>query len=111
MPASGLPRGFGEGLQKLKWLERAMIDDEDAMPIPGQRYEAWAIWNCCQGVFTDSVRCWRIECEEDLPRYGEGAKVVPVTVTVDPADGWHLRHYLEDDSDRLHGRGKFAKAE
>ena len=77
----------------MKAFARAVDDD---LPIPGRKYEAWAIWNGCQGVFTCSVRHRRSECEEIMGEY-DGCKIVPVTVVVDEPSGWWRRHVAEDE--------------
>lgn len=84
-----------------------MADND--MPIPGRTYDAWAIWNNCQGVFTDAVFHWRCEALEVLPDYGEGAKVVPVKVIVEDRDRWDCRHYDQDEWDKLHRRGNHVR--
>ena len=88
-----------------------MDDERYDMPIPGRAYAAWAIWNNCQGVFTDAVFHWRSEAMDELARYGEGAKVVPVTLTVDAPADWSRRHWDQDEWERVHKRGKFAEIE
>lgn len=78
------------------------------LPLRGRKYEAWAIWNQCQGVFTDAVFHWREDAVKALPDYGEGAFVVPVRMTVDNPDDWPKRHWDQDEWERVHGRGRFA---
>jgi hypothetical protein len=67
---------------------------DDDLPIRDRKYEAWAIWNNCQGVFTCSVRHRRSECVEILKDYPQG-KIVPVTIIVDPPEEWWRRHAYE----------------
>lgn len=73
-------------------------------PLADRRYDAWAIWNECQGVFTDAVFHWRSEAVEAAGRYGDGAKVVPVKVIVDDEDRWDFRHFDQDEWERLQER-------
>lgn len=88
-----------------------MGDTSEEMPILGRAYSAWAIWNRCQGVFTGAVFHWRSEANDALHEYGDGARVVPVTVTVDSPDKWDRRHYDQDAWERVHKRGKFAEVD
>lgn len=62
--------------------------------------DAWAVWNDCQGVFTDSVFSRRKQAEADLKEnFGDdnaSARVVPVRIVVEPED----KHWMRDMRER-----------
>jgi hypothetical protein len=60
--------------------------------------DAWAIWNDCQGAFTDAVFSRRQEAETDLERElwaGTDSYVVPVKVLREPEWRADLRAFEE----------------
>lgn len=70
--------------------------DSEPLPLLGEQYQAWAIWNRCEGVFTCSVFHRRSEAVESLRSTPfDGGRVVPVTITVDLPEKWSDRHDRE----------------
>ena len=60
---------------------------------------AWAVWNSCQGIFTDAVTHSRAEAKALLGRTGD-EKVVPVRILIEPKDSHWRRQMQEDDRER-----------
>ena len=65
--------------------------------------EAWAVWNSCNGVFTDTVRWTKTEADWllDDDHKDAGGKVVPVVVFVEPEDRHWLREVYEKERAHL----------
>lgn len=90
-------------------------DDEGNWPLErslDDGAEAWAIWNCCQGIFTEAVFHSRQDAIEAFDRDNwrdVGCRIVPVRIIVEPRDRWDWRHYDQTEWDRLHKRGRFTE--
>jgi hypothetical protein len=83
---------------------RAAADMEPLCPLCAQFLlhgrEAWAVWNDCNGIFSDTVRATKTEVEElmkpgPMSYGGVGCEAVPVRVLLEPDDRRDIREHFE----------------
>ena len=80
-------------------MTETALDDDVPMPIVGQQYKAWALWNRCQGVFTDAVYHRKSEADAAMAGCDAYERVVPVIITVEPRERWGMREALEREKE------------